>query len=245
MRSYPILILHGWNLNGKKYSPLIKALKAKNFTVYAPDLPGFGKNAKLLKKPLTLEDYVDYVVNFLRDNHIIKPIIIGHSFGGRIAIKLAFQYPNKIKALILSGTPAILLEPRAKIYLLMVIAKLGGGIFSLPGLNLFKNFVRKLFYKIIGSWDYYRTQGRMRETFKNIIREDLETYLPKLEVPSLVIWGEKDSQVPVSIGKKIAKRISKADWLILKGGQHGIPYEKPAEFAEAVVAFATKIDNTY
>ena len=87
MPKLPILILHGWNLSAEKFRPLQRELEKQRYKVYGMDLPGFGK-AVMPKKPLFLSDYVTFVASYLKSKKIDRAVIIGHSFGGRVAIKL-------------------------------------------------------------------------------------------------------------------------------------------------------------
>src|SRR3989338_11260331 len=97
----PIIILHGWGLRGSVYRKLIELLKQKGHKVFAPDLPGFG-HEPLLNNSMKLDDYILFVKNFIAEKKIKKPIIIGHSFGGRVTVKYAFLYPDEIDKLILT-----------------------------------------------------------------------------------------------------------------------------------------------
>src|SRR3989338_11430822 len=104
MNIYPILILHGWNLDSKKFSPLVKEFNRKGLVAEAIDLPGFGKS-NIPRRSLILSDYVKFVERHIKKKKWTEVVIIGHSFGGRILTKLASKNPDYLKAVILSGTP--------------------------------------------------------------------------------------------------------------------------------------------
>ena len=99
-----IVFLHGWDNSSEVFRPLSYYLK-NDFLIYTPDLPGFGKSP--IEKPMALKDYADFIYKFLKDNQIEKPIIVGHSFGGAVAAKLAILHPEIISKLILVGASAI------------------------------------------------------------------------------------------------------------------------------------------
>src|SRR5260221_8520951 len=103
---YPIVILHGWRLSGSRYNEIQGIFQKKRITVYVPDLPGFG-NEKLGQETKNLQSYVDFVWQFFHDHNITKAIIIGHSFGGRIAAKFTALHPKMVEKLILTGAPLI------------------------------------------------------------------------------------------------------------------------------------------
>lgn len=229
----PIIILHGWGLHGGVYGELKKLLEKEGFKAFIPDLPGFGKEP-LRSQTMMLDDYVGFVDEFLNANKIVKPIIIGHSFGGRVALKYAFKYPEKVTKLVLTGAPVIRSRVfKRKISYMVSIA--GGQLFRfLPKTT--KGFLRKLLYFSIGEWDYYKA-GPLKQVFKNIISEDLVFYAKNVKVPVLLVWGENDRVVPVSDMKKIVKIIPHATFSVVKDAGHKLPYEKPVEFFKAIKPF--------
>lgn len=229
----PIIVLHGWGLNGEVYSGLSQLLKREGFTVFIPDLPGFGKEP--LRSPtMILDDYVDFIDEFLNANKIVKPIIIGHSFGGRVALKYAFKYPQKVTKLVFTGAPVI----RSRVFKRKIsrIVSIAGGLLIRFLPKTTKDFLRKLLYFSIGEWDYYNA-GPLKQVFKNIISEDLVFYAKNVKTPVLLVWGEKDKVVPVSDIEKIAKIIPHASFSIAKDASHKLPYEKPVEFFKAIKPF--------
>lgn len=232
----PIIILHGWNLSGDRFSPLGHVLRKKGYTVFTPDLPGF-KTTTPLTRPYRLEDYVEYVANYLKKKRISTCGLIGHSFGGRVAILLAVQYPSMIKYLVLTGTPAIGKGLTIKETVYLIVAKSGKIVFSIFPLNYFYRFARKILYKMAGTWDYYHASGMLRQTFKNIISYKLEPLLPQITLPTLVIWGKEDKIVEEAIGKEVAKHIPKAQWVSVEHVGHNLPYTRPEKFSYHVLRF--------
>lgn len=228
-----IVILHGWGLHGGVYGELKKLLEKEGFKVFIPDLPGFGKEP-LRSQTMMFDDYVSFVDEFLKSKKIVKPIIVGHSFGGRVALKYAFKYPERVNKLVLAGTPVI----RSRVFKRKI-----SRIFSIAGGQLFrflpkttKDFLRKLLYSLVGEWDYYKA-GPLKQVFKNIISEDLVSYAKNVKIPVLLVWGENDRVVPVSDMKKIVKIIPHATFLIVKDAGHKLPYEKPEAFVKAIKQF--------
>lgn len=240
MQNIPILILHGWNLSGEKFSPLRDKLTALGYKVFCPDLPGFG-NSKIPDKSLYLSDYVDFVKEYIPKNNLAKVIIVGHSFGGRIAIKFAVQNPKLLQALILSGAPGIVPVARSKALFFIILSKIGKKIFKLPIINLLQNLARKVLYRTAGAMDYYNTNEKMRDTFKNIVIENLELLLPKIKTPTLLLWGSLDGMVPIAIAKKMQKYIKGSKLIEIKNARHGVPWTHPKEFANEVEKFLSKV----
>lgn len=227
----PIIILHGWGLNGSKYNQLLKILKNKGFDVYSPDLPGFGQEP-LISESMKLDDYIEFIDKYIKRNKIENPILIGHSFGGRIALKYGWEYPEKVSKIILTGTPVIRNRTLVKRFAYL-IAILGGKIFK----NLFfKEKLRKSLYFFIGEWDYYKA-GPLTQVFKNIIGEDLVKYFKEIKVPVFLVWGEKDMITPVNSVNKMTKIRNDVRSIIVPGIGHKLPYERPDIFVKSLESF--------
>ncbi len=239
-KQIPILILHGWNLSAAKFDPLVSELNIRGYKVYCPDLPGFGKS-KIPDKPHTLSDYIQFVINFLKKNKLNKIIIIGHSFGGRIGIKFASEYSQHIEHLILTGAPGINPVPKGKILLFLYLAKIGKIIMSLPILSNLTAVMRKILYKAAGASDFYHTNEKMRETFKNVIKEDLTSYMKKIKSKTLLLWGENDGIVPLSIARKMQDMIHNSRLEILPNTRHGAPWTNPELFANMVEKYINNL----
>ncbi len=223
-----IIFLHGWGASSKIFEPFYYYFKNDN-AVYFLDLPGFGKSP--IEKIMTLKDYADFVYEFLEKNNIDNPIVIGHSFGGAVAAKLAILHPERISKLILVGASAIR-RPRRLLIAIKKLADLLKPIFSLNS--------RKLILKLLklDETDYAQIESHeLRETFKNVINEDLGHYLHFIKLPTLVIWGEKDAVTPLTEGKLIAKAISGAKLVVVKNAGHFLFLEKPNEFIKLIKEF--------
>ncbi len=225
----PIVILHGWAKKGDDYHELKEIFEAKGYQFFCPDLPGFGSQP--LRKPVMhIDDYIEFVLDFLKKNKLKKVILIGHSFGGRIAAKLTAKHPLHVEKLIVTGAPLIKEKLPAKKKIVFHLVKIGKKILRSP-------FIRKIVYKIIGEWDYYKLSDEMRGTFKAVIAEDISPNLPYIETPTLVLWGKNDTFVLPMIGKKIANIMPHGIYKEIPNTSHRLPYENPTAFAKAVVEF--------
>lgn len=231
--SQSIIILHGWGLRGKTYARLEEILKKNGYSVFAPDLPGFG-DEPLPSPSFKLSDYVAFIDDLLKKQKFDKPIFIGHSFGGRVSIKYAFTYPEKTKKIILTGVP-IIREISFKKKIAFIAATLGGKVMKQFPLS-FHNFFRKALYYWIGDWDYYKS-GPLKQLFVNIIGEDLVQYITQLKVPVVLVWGKRDAIVPVSILDKVKKLVPNAEVVIMPDANHSPLRDNPEEFYEAIKPF--------
>lgn len=233
-----ILLLHGWGISHKKYNELISIFEKKGFIVFSPDFPGFG-DEKLTKESFTLSDYAAFVDKYIKKNNISDCIIIAHSFGGRVLVKYLSEYQNpSIKALVCSGTPLIRQNlPLKKIIISKAVKLVNNISLHLPSVlrSMFEKPVRKIIYRLLGEWDYYKA-GNMRETFKNVIGESFDTSLKKIHIPTLLLWGKNDTFIPLSVCNKIHTQIEKSEIKIING-THRLPYERPNAFAENTLMF--------
>lgn len=233
MSNVPIIILHGWGLKGSIYKNLINLFKQERFKVFAPDLPGFGSEP-LCSSSMNLDNYAEFLDNFIKKNKISKAILIGHSFGGRIAIKYVYKNPQKVSKLILTGVPIVRNKSFTK-KIAFVFAIVGGKLLRRFPTQIGEVF-RKGLYRAIGEWDYYKA-GKLKKVFKNIIGEDLIQYLKEIKTPVLLVWGRDDRLVPVSDIYKIKKYLLKAEFIIVPNTGHKLPYENPDIFLEAIESF--------
>jgi len=228
-----LVFIHGWGVSSKIFEPLFYYLK-NNFNIHTLDLPGFGKTP--IEKAMTLKDYADFVYKFLEDNKIEKPIVIGHSFGGAVATKLALLYPDNISKLILVDASAIR-RPRRKMILLEKIMPILKPII----VGKLKQIIIKLLK--FDKTDYAQIKSReLKETFKNVIKENLQPYLFEIKSPTLIIWGEKDKITPLADGQLIAKTIPGAKFAVIKNAGHFVFLEKPEEFVKLIKNFANDAD---
>ena len=174
-----------------------------------------------------------------------KIILIGHSFGGRIAIKYAVKYPEKINKLILTGAAGIKHSLNIKQKIIFILAKTGKKIFSMfkkanIPIGRLASFSQKFLYKAVKEKDYYNASPRMKEIMKKIIAEDLSAVLPKINIPTLLVWGKFDRTTLLSDGKLMNERIKDSELVVVDGANHSLPYQKPKEFAKIIADFAQK-----
>lgn len=240
MKKLSVVILHGWNLSSEKFNPLVKELEKNGYNVYCPDLPGFGRS-KMPDHPLVLSDYADFLEKYRLQKKLDKFVLIGHSFGGRIGIKYSVYHSDKIYALILTGAPGIPPVSRGKIYFFLLAAKAGNLFFSIPPMNLFKGTARKMLYRIAHSTDFYNTDKNLRETFKNVVKENLTDSLPKIKVPVLLIWGKNDGIVPLDIANKMNNLIKNSKIEVIDNSKHAVPWTHSEEFTRKMNKFLMDI----
>ena len=198
-----LVLLHGWGQNIEMMNPLGNYLKI-NHKITIVDLPGFG----LSEEPdfaYSVLDYVETLHELFIELKIKKPILIGHSFGGRISIVYASKYD--VKKVVLFGSPCVRHEVKSKKQNFFKIVK-KVRVFN-PILNALK--------KHIGSEDYTRATPKMRDVLVKTVNEDLTEYAKRIKCPCLLIWGDNDTAVPVSHAKELDELLMDSTLIVLPG----------------------------
>jgi pimeloyl-ACP methyl ester carboxylesterase len=228
------LILHGWNGSSDSWRKVIEILEIK-YKVICLDFPGFGKT-ETPKIPWSLNDFVEWLKEFTQKLNLKEFFLLGHSFGGRVAIKFSISYPEKVKKLILVSSAGIKQEWGLKEKIIFQISKIGNAIFSKNHFLRFKDGTRNLFYRIARVKDYSKAKGMMKETMKKIVEEDLLPELPKIQNETLIIWGEKDKIVPLKYAFIFKEKIKNSKLEILLKIGHSPHLEDPEKLAEILIS---------
>ena len=200
-----IVLLHGWGQNIEMMKPLGDCFLNKRITII--DFPGFGSSEELTKA-YTIYDYVEILEELLEKLEIKNPIIMGHSFGGRVAIVYASR--NNVEKLVLFGAPCIRTYKKSMKEEMLKKAK------KLPGMNKIGEFAKKY----IGSPDYRNATPIMRETLVNVVNENLEEYAKRITCPTLLIWGTMDDQAPIEDAEKLEAILKDGALIKLEGYTH-------------------------
>jgi pimeloyl-ACP methyl ester carboxylesterase len=231
-----VLILHGWGGSSDSWEKIQKSLSLNGYQVFCPDLPGFGKS-QIPSVPWSLQDYLEFSLTFAGKINLNNFILLGHSFGGRIAIKIAAEHPSFVKKLILLDPAGIKIKPSLKTRLILLAAFLGDIIFSLKPLVKLKDLARNVFYFFLKKRDYVKAGEIMRETMKNILSSDLSSLLCFIKAETLIIWGEKDKIVPVKYSAVFKKNISGSSLEIIPKSGHSPHLESPDLLSEKILNF--------
>lgn len=212
-----ILILPGWGNSRNTFYNMINYFK-EDYTIYIIDYPGFG-NSPIINKELNIYDYAFIINSFIKKLKIENPIIIAHSFGGRIASILQARYKINFKKLILIDTAGIKRRKKLKVYLKEKLYKLLKKLTHILPKIKQENYRQKLLL-YFGSSDYKSIPACMQKTFQNIIKEDLRKYYKEISTETLIIWGEKDIDTPLKDGKLIKKLIKDSEIIVYKNSNH-------------------------
>lgn len=215
-----VVLLHGWGSNITLFKGIIELLKTK-YKVIAPDMPGFGMSDEP-PESWCVDDYVDFVISFLTKLGVTSASFLGHSFGGRVIIKL-FQrndLPLTIPKIILADSAGVKPKKTLKQKVKIKTYKLGKKILSISAVKrLFPDALDKLGSKS-GSADYRAASPIMRQTMVRVVNEDLTHIFPRVTPPTLLIWGENDTATPVSDADIMERLMPDAGKVVLKNCGH-------------------------
>ncbi len=220
-----ILILHGWKNSLKNWENIAISLAKENKVVII-DLPGFGNSSLPIKRPFDTYDYAELVNKLVEKLDLKNVILAGHSFGGKISVIVASNNTN-IRKLVLIDISGI----NEKSSMLSVKKYL----FKLGKIFLPKNIAEKLSKSL--SSDDYKSAGNLRESFKKIITQDISQEASLIKIPTLIIWGEKDSEVPLSSARILKNLIKNSTLRIVWNTNHHPHLEKPEKFLEILKEF--------
>ena len=194
-----ILFLHGWGQNKEMMLPLIEELKY-HYKCVTLDLPGFGKSEFFSVS--NFDEYVDNIRLFLVEQRILPKYIVGHSFGGKVAVNYYLKYKDLSK-LIIIASPILKPTRTLKYYYKVYKYKL-------------KNFL-KLKNNNSGSEDYRNCSLKMRSFFVNTVNKHFDKRINEIKIPTLLIWGDNDNKVPLKKAKKLNRKLSNSELFIEKG----------------------------
>ena len=226
----PFLILHGWGSNSDRWAPIAEKISEKGFKVIVPDLPGFGKS-DALSVPWDTNKYIDWIEKFVKELNLEEFYLLGHSFGGALASKMAVKHVQDVKKLFLVSAACVRKKTTKKGFF-RVVSKIIKVFYFVPYYPL----IRKAVYKfIIRKSDYVYVEGIMKATYLNVVAEDLSFHLPFIKVPTVIIWGDKDEFTPIQEGYFIEKQIKKSKIIVIPGAGHDLNRKQPEILSEKVL----------
>ncbi len=228
-----LLLLHGWGASKEAFSPIIKRM-SRTMRVIAPDFPGFGHSDEP-KEIWDVEKYAEFTNKFIEKLGIGKAIWLAHSFGGRVVMKLYAMTAEKPEKIVLVDSAGIKPKRKADYYIKVYSYKLGKKILSLPLLN--QTGLYELLVKNSGSSDYKNLSDIMRATMSRVVNEDLRGYLPSINCPVLLVWGDKDTATPISDAEIMDSLLPDSGIVTLEGAGHFSYLDRPQKFFAALEYF--------
>jgi len=210
-----VLLLHGWGQNKEMMVPIIEELQYK-YKCIVIDMPGFGESSFNNEKDLN--EYTENIRNFLVENNLKPKYVIGHSFGGKVAINYCLQY-NDLSKLVIIASPILKPKRTLKYYYKIYKYKLKRKM--------------KLGLKNYGSEDYRGCSDNMKGFFVKVVNTHYDKEVGNIKTPILLIWGNDDDKVPLAKAKTLNKKIINSDLYIEKGGHFA--YLENIEFTRLII----------
>ncbi|MCM1518265.1 MAG: alpha/beta hydrolase [Pseudoflavonifractor sp.] len=229
----PVILMHGWGCDLTTLAS-VERVASETHKVYNIDFPGFGKSTEPTDV-WGVEDYVRMLERFVKHEHIDNPILLGHSFGGRVGILYASR--NPVSKLILVDAAGI--KPRrtfryyAKVYSFKAGKRLINMIYRGEKAEGMLNKWRHVF----GSSDYNGAPPMMRRIMSRVVNEDLREYMPSIKAPTLLIWGENDTATPITDARMMERLIPDAGLVSFPGCGHYSFLDNPIQFAAVLRSF--------
>lgn len=214
-----LYIIHGWTYTVEPWRNTLKLLQDDGFKVRMLHVPGLTKPSDQV---YTIDDYVDWANENIPDG----AVALGHSNGGRILLNLCAKNPEKLKHLILLDAAGIY-EPSARKQLVTKLAKLGKPLKKIP-------IVDKAFHRITGSTDYSRAPENMKKTLANMLNSDKNLDLTKVETPTFILWGKKDTTTPPRQATAMYEKLPHAELKFYANWTHAPYISDPKGLAKAL-----------
>lgn len=225
-----IYLLHGWAVdphNEQKWQMVREELRARHIETIFLALPGLTTP---LEKPWDLADYCIWLSGVLPAD---KPVLLlGHSFGGQLAVRFAALHPEQVSKLILidsSGIRDATLLAKLKRVAFQTLAHLGKQLTHSP-------FARQLLYSLAREKDYFSAPPVMRETMARVIADEILTDLPRVQAQTLIIWGSNDRITPLKNTVHFSK-IPASTVRVVPAARHSPQFTHPAEVARLITEF--------
>ena len=196
--------MHGY-LSSKEAFAVQTEYFSKFFRVTAIDFLGFG-HSRALTKPFSVDEYADWTKEVLSLLDVKKPHVIAHSFGCRVAVKIASKDGEFFDKIVLTG-PAGIIVNRGFSYRAKVKAY-----------RLVKRFAPKLAEKRFGSAEYRTLSPVMKESYKKIVNEDLRVCAEKIENETLILEGARDTTTTLAEAEIYQNRLKRATLKVVDGG---------------------------
>ena len=216
-----LVFLHGYLSCKESFYPQIGYF-SRHFRVTAPDFPGFGESDRI-PAAWSVGDYADWLEGFFKEQGIVFPYVIAHSFGGRVALKCLAR--GLIDRAVLTGCAGIVKE-RTAAYRIRV-----------GGYRLVKRVAPRFAEAHFGSREYRSLSPLMRESYKKIVNEDLREEAGRIARPVLYLYGERDKETPLSSGRILHECTAGSKLAVFKGCGHFAHLEEPLLFNLAAEEF--------
>lgn len=250
----PLVMLHGFGASSYSWRHLTAGLSSR-FRLISMDLKGFGLSDKPLDEHYTIEDQADIVTGFIQDSDLDDVVLVGHSFGGAVALLASLKEKEagnrRITSLVLISAAGFNQQLPCFIRMLRTPILKYFPLVLLPKTLTAKMILKKAFYddtKITtdmieayaGYMDLPGAYHALTMTAKKIIPEnigEITAAYPSIDVPALLIWGAKDEIVPAEVGRRLEGALRNAKLHIMQDCGHVPQEECPEQTIDLIARF--------
>jgi pimeloyl-ACP methyl ester carboxylesterase len=218
-----VLALHGWQRTHRDFNRVLEGIDA-----LALDLPGFGASPPP-PEPWGSAEYAKALLPILDGFHD-PPVVLGHSFGGRVAVHIAATFPDRVRALVLTGVPLLRPSdaPRPKVATAYKVARF------LHRRHVLSDARMEALRQRYGAADYRNATGVMRGVNVKVVNETYEEQLRQVTCRVELVWGDHDTAAPLSVAQAAAAMLSDAHLTALTNVGHLTPLEAPEALTAAL-----------
>ena len=215
-----VIALHGWGRSGADFVTILAGHDG-----LAIHLPGFGP-APAPPQAWSSADYADVIAQALEGMGPV--VVVGHSFGGRIAVRLAAAYPQLVSHLVLTGVPLTRVQAASAPKPAFRVIR------ALRRARLVPESVMESARQKYGSLDYRQASGVMREILVGVIAEDYLDDAARVTCPVTMVWGELDNPAPLAAAQRALGFFPDATLRVVSGAGHLLEGTLEGEVASAV-----------
>lgn len=237
----PVILMHGWGCDSSALG-LFERVAMEQHSFYNIDLPGFGKSDEP-DTPWGIEEYTCMLEEFVKMLGLSDVSLLGHSFGGRIALLYASR--NPVKKLILVDAAGVKPKRTLKYYTKVYSYKFAKWLYpNIVGKKKAAELIDTMRSRR-GSYDYVNCSPMMRQVMVKVVNTDLRHVMPRIKAPTQLIWGENDTATPMRDAKIMLKLIPDAGLVSFPGAGHFSFVDNPYQSAAVVRRFITPtLNNT-
>ena len=216
----PVVLVHGLVVASDYMLPTAERL-AVHFRVYAPDLPGFGRSAKP-PRAFDITELADALAAWIRALGLGRAVLLGNSFGCQVVAECAVRHPDVIECLVLQGPTT---DPGARTLRRQLGRWLQNSLYEPPMSPIMLR-------------DYWRAGiPRAISTVRFLFRDAIEQKLPRIQVPALVVRGDRDPMVPQNWAEEAAALLPRGRLVVIPGAAHTVVYFAPGQLTQVVRSF--------
>ncbi len=229
----PLILMHGWGCDHTTVAS-IAAAAAETHTVYSLDLPGFGRSDEP-REVWGVDEYTSLVEKFARKLGLERPVLVGHSYGGRISILYASR--NEVAKVILVDAAGVTPQRPLSSYTQVYSFKLSRKMWQLLLGKERANARIERMRASKGSADYAAASPMMRRVLSKSVNQDLRSVMPLIKAPTLLVWGENDTATPMRDARIMDRLIPETGLVSFPGCGHYSFLDNPVQFAAVIKSF--------